>query len=657
VAIAAVVAVALVVVLVAATLKSLKVIGPSEIGLVSKKIGGKLDDDNPVALKGEAGYQANLLMPGLRFKPWPIFSVTKHPWVQVAAGEIGVVISQVGGPLPVGAKSGRYRADFGNFSDIEVFLGSGGEKGVQRAVLPPGTLVPIHPVAFLVLTPDKTYGLPISSRFGKNPTPESFGLDPAQLRVTVISPHGNNDVLGIVTALEGEPLDSGDIASRLGGYADVAALEAQDRPDGETIEMILGSKNALHNNYQDFQGFLDNGGRIGLQHDPLLYGAYLLNPFLISVEIVPMLLVRQGEVAVVKSYVGLPTVDTSGAQFKFGSIVRPGHRGIWAEPLRTGKYAINPRCYQAEMVPTSILTLNWATAVSAAHNLDAALNPIDAKSREGFVFRIDLQVQIHVPDTRAPKVISMVGTMQNLVNEVLQSAVGNYFRNALQLLPAVEFIETRDQVQARAQDYITGYLDKYEVETKGVYIQDVVFPGELVAVLTQREIANQERSTFEEQRAAQDVRVTLEKARGTADMQASLAQAQVSIEIRQAEAESRKAEAEGEASFVERTGAAEASKRQAIGLAEAAAVKALGLARAEGYSAQVAALGADATAAVAVTQAIADGHVDIVPDVLVSGGGGSLDGLASVLMRYMSRGAHDSAWPAPAIEPAGPKND
>jgi uncharacterized membrane protein YqiK len=251
----------------------------------------------------------------------------------------------------------------------------------------------------------------------------------------------------------------------------------------------------------------------------------------------------------------------------------------------------------------------------------------------------------------------MVGTMQNLVNEVLQSAVGNYFRNALQLLPAVEFIETRDQVQARAQDYITGYLDKYEVETKGVYIQDVVFPGELVAVLTQREIANQERSTFEEQRAAQDVRVTLEKARGTADMQASLAQAQVSIEIRQAEAESRKAEAEGEASFVERTGAAEASKRQAIGLAEAAAVKALGLARAEGYSAQVAALGADATAAVAVTQAIADGHVDIVPDVLVSGGGGSLDGLASVLMRYMSRGAHDSAWPAPAIEPAGPKND
>ena len=66
--------------------------------------------------------------------------------------------------------------------------------------------------------------------------------------------------------------------------------------------------------------------------------------------------------------------------------MRPGHRGIWQEPLRTGKYPINPRVYAAEIVPTSILTLNWADAVSEAHNLDARLSPIDGKSREGFVF-------------------------------------------------------------------------------------------------------------------------------------------------------------------------------------------------------------------------------------------------------------------------------
>ena len=136
------------------------------------------------------------------------------------------------------------------------------------------------------------------------------------------------------------------------------------------------------------------------------------------------------------------------------------------------------------------------------------------------MFTIDLQVQIHVPDTKAPKVISMVGSMQNLVNEVLQAAVGNHFRNTLQALEAIRFIETRDAVQAAALDAISRYLSAYEVETRGVYIQDVAFPEELVAVLTRREIANQEKATFVEQRDAQTVRVALEKARGNRRQQA-----------------------------------------------------------------------------------------------------------------------------------------
>lgn len=616
--------------------RSIWVIGPTQVGLVIRRSGRRNRTDNPIAFKGEAGYQAKLLMPGVRFKLWPIFTVRKHPWVQIPAGEIGVVVSQLGDPLPIGAKSAFFNPAFGKFTDLAAFIENGGQKGVQRPVLPPGSLLPIHPVAFLIITRERVYGVPISQDLArqKRLTPELFGLDPEQLRVVVIAPQGQQDVVGIVTTLEGQPLASGDIANRLGGYDDVLQMEAETKTSNEIIEVLLGSKNDLHNNYQDYQAFLEHGGRIGLQHDPLLYGAYLLNPFLVRVELVPMLVVRQGEVAVVKAYVGLQTVDTSGTEFKFGSIVRPGHRGIWSEPLRTGKYPINPRCYAAEIVPTSILTLNWAQAMSAAHNLDAALSSIEAKSREGFIFNIDLQVQIHVPDTRAPKVISMVGTMQNLVNEVLQSAVGNYFRNALQQLPAVQFIETRDVVQGEAQGYITSYLDKYEVETKGVYIQDVVFPEQLVKVLTEREIANQERSTYEEQQRAQVVRVELEKARGTADMQASLAQAQVSIDIRSAEADAREQEARGEANYVSTTGKAEATRIEAVGLAEAKATEALGLARAEGYRAQTDAIGAGPTAVVAVANSIAEGQIDIMPEVLVTGGGGgAFEGLAATLMR------------------------
>jgi uncharacterized membrane protein YqiK len=638
-------------------LPSFRFIGAAEVGLVNKRLGRRLGADQVIAFRGEAGYQARLLMPGLRFKLWPVYSVTKHPWVQVSPGEIGVVISQLGAPLPIGAKSAHYREAFANFTDLDAFLREGGQKGIQRPVLPPGSLLPLHPLAFLVLTASQVYGVQVSGGGRRGAaTPENFGLNPTQLLVTLVAPQSGQDVVAVVTTLEGLAPDGGDIASRLGGYRDIAELEQNESPDAEKIEAILSSKNGLHNNYQDYQAFLQHGGRIGLQHDPLLYGSYLLNPFLVRVELVPMLVVRQGEVAVIKAYVGLPTVDTSGQEFKFGSIVRPGHRGIWNEPLRTGKYAINPRLYAAEIVPTSILTLNWANAASAAHNLDAGLSQIDGKSREGFVFGIDLQVQIHVPDSKAPKVISMVGTMQNLVNEVLQSAVGNYFRNALQQLPAVEFIEKRDTVQETAQDYITIYLNRYDVETRGVYVQDVVFPPELVAVLTEREIANQERVTFEEQQRAQAVRVDLERIRGTADMQGDLAKANVNVDIQKAAAAARSAQAEGEAAFVRLTGQAEADKRRAVGLAEAKAIEALGLAKAAGYAAQVEALGQSATAAVAVAGAVADGHVKIVPDVLVGGGDSSaaITGLAATLTGALRTWTSADDSPAAA---AGDRDD
>jgi hypothetical protein len=106
----------------------------------------------------------------------------------------------------------------------------------------------------------------------------------------------------------------------------------------------------------------------------------------VIVEIVPMRVVNQGEVAVAKAYVGLATEDTSGADFKFAVLVRPGHRGIWQEPLRTGTYAINPRCCSIEIVPTFILTPNWAQARSSVHHLDQDLKEIVALWREGFVF-------------------------------------------------------------------------------------------------------------------------------------------------------------------------------------------------------------------------------------------------------------------------------
>jgi regulator of protease activity HflC (stomatin/prohibitin superfamily) len=631
-------------------LKSFKSIGPTEIGLVNKRLSfKKLVNDNPIALNGEAGYQEQLLMPGLRFKFWPIYVIEKHPWVQVPAGEIGVVIAQVGSPLPMGAKSAIYKSEFGNFSSLRWFISQGGQKGVQRPVLPPGSLLPIHPVGFMVITRKQVYGVPVApeirdimNKRGGVLTPDSFGLRPDQLNVVYIEPRHDEtgkavDVVGIVSVNDGDPLSGGDIASRLGGFEDIKKLEAsKDTSDMTLMETILENKNTVHNNYQDFQAFIDNGGRIGLQHDPLLYGMYNLNPFLVNVEIAPMLVIEQGQVAVIKSYVGLPSQDTSGEDFKFGSIVRPGHRGIWREALRTGKYPLNSHCYKAEIVPTAILNLNWADASSQAHNLDQNLKQIVAKSREGFVFKIDLQVQIHIPDTQASKVISMVGSVKNLVNEVLQAAVGNHFRDKLQSMPAISFIEKRNEIQTAATEYIEAKLKDYVVETRGVYIQDVVLPEELVQVLTQREIANQEIQTYKKKEEAQQQRIATERAKGTADMQSELSKSSVNVDIRKNEAQQVKIQAEAYQYKKEAEGRGDSFYVSETGKAKGAEIEAVGMARAKAADELRKALGETGTTTVNVIDALMKGDKKIMPEILVAGGGGAVEGLAASLMKFLS---------------------
>ena len=621
--------------------RSIKKIPEGYNGWVVKNFGKKIPDGGFLALNGEAGAQPDPIQNGWRFKLWPLYTLHVEPMVQIPTRTVGVVISQVGAALN-GTKSAVYNEALSDFQSVRAFIENGGQQGVQRRILAPGDTRAINPFAFLVVTAGNTYGRPVNDEAAK--TAQSIG----QMDLKFVSVPADN--VGVVTTLDGPPLDGGSIAGRIGGFDDVKALEEAHAAPGEIIDAVRTDRHVQHSNFENFQAFIDAGGRQGMQHDVLPPGAsYALNPFLVSVELKPMLVVQQGEVAVIKSFIGLPTVDGSGSAYKFGFIVNPGHQGIWSEPLRTGKYPLNPHLYDAIIVPTSILQLNWANQTSDAHDLDRRLSQIAAKSMDAFEFMIDLQVQIHVPDVKAARVIASVGTMQNLVNEVLQAAVGNYFRDTLSKLPATQFIETRSAVQVEATEFIKRYLSEYDVETRGVYIQDVILPAALVKVLTEREIAQQQKTTYGFQQDAQKARIELEAQTGQADMQGELATARVSVEINKAKADAAVAKAAGDRQVLEQVGTGEASKIKQIGEAQGAAEQALGEGKAAGYQAQRAAIGATQTAMVAALGEIGKGHTQIVPNTLIMGGGdggGSLAGLLQLALTQMVNAQNDSGTDA-----------
>jgi len=95
-----------------------------------------------------------------------------------------------------------------------------------------------------------------------------------------------------------------------------------------------------------------------------------------------------------------------------------------------------------------------------------------------------------------------------------------------------------------------------------------------------------------------------------------------------------------EAANIRESGMARAETEAAIiresGIARGKEVEAVGLARAKSFQEQAAALGQGPTALINVAAALSEHGMKVVPDILVNGAGGSLDGVAAALTRWLA---------------------
>jgi uncharacterized membrane protein YqiK len=586
----------------------LVIVPEDRIGLVTKKfvLWGKqsLPEGRIIATEGEAGFQAQALAPGLYFAKWFWqYTINFQPFTIIPTGKIGLVLARDGSELETGSILAR-KVPCDSFQDATAFLKNGGRKGRQTAIITPGS-----------------YRI------------NTFLFD---VEVTDMVSIPDNAV-GIVTTLEGKPLAEGQIAGRLIGD---------------------------HNKFQDADLFLNNGGYKGLQEQVILAGSYFLNPWFVKVDMVKMTEIPIGYVGVVISFVGDEGADLSGAEFKHGNIVGRGYKGVWAEPLGPGKYPINPYIQKTELVPTTNLVLNWASARSEAHQLDKNLSTITVRSRDGFPFNLDVAQIIHIPTTEAPKVIARFGNMVNLVSQVLEPTIGNYFRNSAQDSDVIAFLGSRKERQESARLHIGRVLEQYNVIGVDTLIGDIVPPESLMKTLTDRKLAEEQKVTYDTQMKAQETRQSLEKETAIADIQKEIVKADQGVLIAEriadasvkkatgdansvrlqanaeadrlkllasGEAEKTRLLAKADAEKIEWLAKAEAEKISLTGNAEAGKILAIGKSSAESYKLAVEAMGGNNFTQLKVMEAIGQQHIKIMPDILIGNGGeggnGAINGL------------------------------
>jgi regulator of protease activity HflC (stomatin/prohibitin superfamily) len=195
-----------------------------------------------------------------------------------------------------------------NFQDPIAFIKQGGVKGIQMRTLPPG-LWPIHPYLFRV----------------------------SIAKATVI-PQGK---VGVVTAADGAPLDSGRLLGR--------AIEG-------------------HRNFQDAEQFIHAAGQKGPQVEVLTPGTYRIltnsisvdentvKPGLFTVQFADAAVINENQIGLVEAldgaplnprdYVAVPVEGHSNFQNGDEFIKRGGQRGPQKDLLLPGTYYINPLLFK-----------------------------------------------------------------------------------------------------------------------------------------------------------------------------------------------------------------------------------------------------------------------------------------------------------------------
>jgi hypothetical protein len=419
---------------------------------------------------------------------------------------IGVIMILISSAIFVDEdKSGVVVVKFGTDLPVGKIIATNGEKGPQARILPPGW---------------HFFYWPWNYELRAVPT------------ITVPAGH-----VGVVEARDGaNPLAKGEIF----------AAEWEDPQ-----EMLDGVK------------FMQRGQR-GPQLTVLTPAQYRYNPTIFNITIKKALEVPIGKVAVIKANAGLdPSELENKASVNGIDLVPRGYRGIWNTALHPDAYYLHPDAYIVTLVQTTNRIYEYVDPkVKSPTNADKS---IGVKTIDGFIFPVDVRVSAKISAEDAPFVVAMLANpdadsnkdgFNTLEDIVILPLIRAIFRNNAEDKKALEYVQNRSQIEKDATAKFTAGLTPFKVTSDGVFIgenglTDTAEGKSLMSTQTDKEVALQEKATFQEQKLAQEERAKMVKAQEDADQEKNKAIARAGVEISEQDALSKINLAKGEAAAFE----------------------------------------------------------------------------------------------------------
>ncbi|MDF2673691.1 MAG: band 7 protein [Clostridiales bacterium] len=587
-----------------------RIIPSNKIGVVEKWWSPKGSlNEQIIALKGEAGYQPEVLRGGIHFKTPLMYKVHKCALVTIPQGQIAYVFSRDGKPLEPTQTLGKIIPEGNNFQNTRKFLENGGQRGPQRGMVREGTYA-FNLAQFMIITEDKMYYLPMGTRAEEMTIMKMTEMLKERGGFRPIIIKGTDDKVGIVTVHDGPSLNRDDIIA-------------------PTVGDSSADPGIYHNNFQDPEKFLKAGGYRGRQHQVLVEGTYFINRLFATVELIDKTIIEVGFVGVVVSYIGAKGVDSTGEGYKHGELVENGCRGVWRMPLMPGKYAFNTYAGKIIKVPTTNIILKWITNQIGNHKYDENLKEVSLITKDAFEPSLPLSVVTHIDYRKAPLVIQRFGDIKMLVDQTLDPMVSAYFKNIGQTKTLIQLIQDRNEIQAISSTEMKAKFEHYNLELEEVLIGTPVASendNKIEFILTQlreRQIAMEKIETYSQQQKAADKEKELRESESRAQQQKFLTESEINIHIQSNQGKAEYQRSLQEASKIKALAEAEGEKEARIGIGKAIAIEE-----------QVRAYGGSQYQVIQdimskFTQAVEKAKIDIVPKTVISMGSSENGGSAA----------------------------
>ncbi|MHC4551572.1 MAG: SPFH domain-containing protein [Planctomycetota bacterium] len=383
--------------------------------------------------------------------------------------------------------------------------------------------------------------------------------------------------------------------------------------DGKTLPpgTVYAPKWADPDKMVDAKYFLTEGnGYKGPQLTVLNPGNYKINTALFEVKNVPVLNVKVGQVAVIKSNVGERTETDD-------RLVPVGNRGVWNKAQGEGKYFWNTEAYEVTLIDIRQNKVSYTAEMEQGERLAGQPNkPIDVRSQDGFTFPVDVRITYQVEPENAPRAVAMIGGDELILDKVVTPRVRAVFRNNAEKVKALDYVKSRTVQQDQSLEMLREDLAKYGIKVLDVSIGavgDEASLGTLLKTLTDREIALQEQVTFEEQQRAAEKEKSLKRVVQEAEEEKRLATAMYGVKV------------------------AEEDKKKVViaAQAEAEQIALVAEAKAKAYELISKVVGPDNAALLEIMKLVATDEIKITPDVMVSGSGSATDALMGTMLKCM----------------------